>query len=41
MRLFVIGDDSALHALLRSSVEIRWLESQVIEYNPVAQGPLA
>ncbi|HTC50911.1 MAG TPA: serine/threonine-protein kinase [Steroidobacteraceae bacterium] len=41
MRLFVIGDDPALHTQLRSSVEIRWLESQVIAYNPIEQGPLA
>lgn len=40
MRLFVIGDDPALHAQLRGSVEIRWLESQVVAYNPLDQGPL-
>jgi len=40
MRLFVIGDDSALQATLRSSVEIRWLDSQVIAYNPLEHGPL-
>ncbi len=40
MRLFLIGDDPALQAQLRSSVEIRWLDSQVIAYNPMQQGPL-
>jgi eukaryotic-like serine/threonine-protein kinase len=41
MRLMVIGDDSALHARLRSSVEVRWLESEVIEFNPIVRGSLA
>jgi DNA-binding NarL/FixJ family response regulator len=41
MRLMVIGDDPAVHARLRSSVEIRWLDSQVIEYNPIERGSLA
>jgi eukaryotic-like serine/threonine-protein kinase len=40
MRLFVIGDDPVLHTQLRTSVEIRWLDSQVIAYNPIGQGPL-
>jgi tRNA A-37 threonylcarbamoyl transferase component Bud32/DNA-binding NarL/FixJ family response regulator len=40
MRLLVIGDDPALHARLRSSVEIRWLQSEVVEYNPVTRGSL-
>ena len=35
----VIGEDAALHARLRSSVEIRWLQSEVIEYNPLQRGP--
>ena len=38
MRLMVIGDDSALHARLRNSVEVRWLQSEVVEYNPVLRG---
>ncbi len=38
MRLMVIGDDPALHAQLRSSVEIRWLQSEVVAYNPLQQG---
>jgi eukaryotic-like serine/threonine-protein kinase len=40
MRLMVIGDDPALHARLRNSIEIRWLQSELIEYNPVLSGPL-
>jgi tRNA A-37 threonylcarbamoyl transferase component Bud32/DNA-binding NarL/FixJ family response regulator len=40
MRLLVIGDDSALHARLRNSVDIRWLQSEVVEYNPVIRGSL-
>jgi eukaryotic-like serine/threonine-protein kinase len=40
MRLMVIGDDSALHARLRNSMEIRWLHSEVVEYNPVLRGSL-
>ena len=40
MRLMVIGDDSALHARLRNSVEVRWLQSEVVEYNPVLRGSL-
>jgi tRNA A-37 threonylcarbamoyl transferase component Bud32/DNA-binding NarL/FixJ family response regulator len=40
MRLLVIGDDPALHARLRNSIEIRWLQSQVVEYNPVLRGSL-
>ena len=40
MRLMVIGDDSALHARLRNSIEIRWLQSDVVEYNPVLRGSL-
>ena len=38
MRLMVIGKDAALHARLRSSVEVRWLQSEVVEYNPVLRG---
>ncbi len=34
----VIGEDAALHAQLRNSVEIRWLQSEVIEYNPRQRG---
>jgi eukaryotic-like serine/threonine-protein kinase len=40
MRLMVIGNDPALHARLRNSVEIRWLESEVVEYNPRERGSL-
>jgi tRNA A-37 threonylcarbamoyl transferase component Bud32 len=40
MRIMVIGDDSALHARLRNSIEIRWLHSEVVEYNPVTRGSL-
>src|SRR3984957_10528981 len=40
MRLMVIGDDPALHARLRNSIEIRWLQSEVVEYNPVLRGSL-
>jgi tRNA A-37 threonylcarbamoyl transferase component Bud32/DNA-binding NarL/FixJ family response regulator len=40
MRLMVIGSDPALHARLRSSVEIRWLQSEVVEYDVRARGPL-
>lgn len=36
----VIGDDPAVQARLRSSVEIRWLDSDVIAYNPRERGPL-
>jgi tRNA A-37 threonylcarbamoyl transferase component Bud32 len=38
MRLMVIGEDAALHARLRSSVEVRWLQSEVVEYNPQQRG---
>jgi eukaryotic-like serine/threonine-protein kinase len=38
MRLMLIGDDPALLARLRSSVEIRWLESEVVAYDPVRNG---
>lgn len=41
MRLMVIGDDPELPARLRSSVEVRWLESEVVEYNPRQRGGLA
>ena len=41
MRLMVIGDDPALYAALRSSLQVRWLESQVIEYNPIERGAMA
>jgi eukaryotic-like serine/threonine-protein kinase len=40
MRLLVIGDDPALLERLRGSVEVRWLRSQVVGYDPVACGPL-
>ncbi|HTB64761.1 MAG TPA: serine/threonine-protein kinase [Steroidobacteraceae bacterium] len=40
MRLMVIGDDPALCARLRNSVEVRWLQSEVVEYNPVQRGSL-
>jgi len=40
MRLMVIGNDPALHARLRNSVEIRWLESDVVDYNPRERGSL-
>jgi tRNA A-37 threonylcarbamoyl transferase component Bud32/DNA-binding NarL/FixJ family response regulator len=40
MRLMVIGDDPALHARLRNSLEIRWLQSEVIEYDPALRGAL-
>jgi eukaryotic-like serine/threonine-protein kinase len=36
----VIGDDSALCAQLRSRVEIRWVQSEVVEYNPILRGSL-
>jgi len=36
----VIGDDPALCARLRNSVEVRWLQSEVVEYNPVQGGSL-
>ncbi|HTY95146.1 MAG TPA: serine/threonine-protein kinase, partial [Steroidobacteraceae bacterium] len=36
-----IGDDPTLHARLRGSVEVRWLNSQVVEYDPVASGALS
>jgi tRNA A-37 threonylcarbamoyl transferase component Bud32 len=38
MRLMVIGEDAAWNARLRSSVEIRWLQSEVIEYHPLQRG---
>jgi tRNA A-37 threonylcarbamoyl transferase component Bud32 len=38
MRLMVIGEDAALHARLRSSVEVRWLQSEVVEYHPLLRG---
>ncbi len=38
MRLMVIGDDAALQAQLRSSVEVRWLKSEVVGYNPLQRG---
>ncbi len=34
----VIGEDAALHARLRSSVEVRWLQSEVVEYHPLLRG---
>src|ERR1700744_964122 len=40
MRLLVIGTDPALHARLRNSVGIRWVESDVIGYDPRERGPL-
>jgi tRNA A-37 threonylcarbamoyl transferase component Bud32 len=40
MRLMVIGDDPVLLARLRKSIEIRWLQSEVVEYNPVTRGSL-
>jgi eukaryotic-like serine/threonine-protein kinase len=40
MRLMVIGDDSALCAQLRSRVEIRWVQSEVVEYNPIQRASL-
>src|SRR5580698_10427577 len=40
MRLMVIGDDSALCTQLRSRAEIRWLQSELVEYNPVHRGSL-
>ncbi len=40
MRLIVIGDDPALHARLRNSVAVRWLQSEVVEYNPLKRGSL-
>src|SRR5580698_4153389 len=40
MRLMVIGDDSALYAQLRSRIEIRWVQSELIEYNPLQRGAL-
>jgi hypothetical protein len=36
----VIGDDSALYAQLRSRIEIRWVQSELIEYNPLQRGSL-
>ena len=38
MRLMVIGEDAALHAQLRSSVAVRWLQSEVVEYSPLRRG---
>src|SRR5580692_10748115 len=40
MRLMVIGDDSALCTQLRSRAEIRWLQSELVEYNPLQHGSL-
>jgi tRNA A-37 threonylcarbamoyl transferase component Bud32 len=40
MRLMVIGTDPALHARLRNSVAIRWLEPDVVEYDPRGRGSL-
>src|ERR1700733_11103597 len=40
MRLMVIGSDPALHARLRNSVAIRWLEPDVVEYDPRQRGSL-
>jgi eukaryotic-like serine/threonine-protein kinase len=40
MRLMVIGTDPALHARLRNSVAIRWLEPDVVAYDPRARGSL-
>jgi tRNA A-37 threonylcarbamoyl transferase component Bud32 len=40
MRLMVIGDDPALQARLRNSIEVRWLQSEVVEYNPLLRGSL-
>ncbi|HEY6455083.1 MAG TPA: serine/threonine-protein kinase [Steroidobacteraceae bacterium] len=40
MRLMVIGDDPALQARLRNSIEIRWLQSELVAYNPLLRGPL-
>jgi len=37
----VIGTDPALHARLRNSVAIRWLEPDVVEYDPRERGSLA
>ncbi len=34
----VIGEDAALHAQLRNSVAVRWLQSEVVEYNPLQRG---
>ncbi len=41
MRVLLLGDDSALHLQLRSSVNARWLQSEVSLYNPQERGPLA
>ena len=41
MRLLVIGNDPALQARLRSSVDVRWLQSEVVEYDPRQRGSLA
>ncbi|HEY1900624.1 MAG TPA: serine/threonine-protein kinase [Steroidobacteraceae bacterium] len=41
MRLMLIGNDPAWQARLRSSVEIRWLQSQVVDYDPRDRGNLA
>jgi len=40
MRLMLIGDDPALLARLRTSVQIRWLDSDIVAYDPRARGPL-
>jgi eukaryotic-like serine/threonine-protein kinase len=40
MRLMMIGDDPALCARLRNRVKVRWLQSEVVEYNPVLRGSL-
>ena len=36
----MIGDDPALHARVRNSVAIRWLDCEVVEYNPRERGSL-
>jgi eukaryotic-like serine/threonine-protein kinase len=40
MRLLLIGNDPDLLARVRSSVEIRWLQSEVIEYDARERGSL-
>jgi hypothetical protein len=40
MRLMVIGTDPALHARLRTGVEVRWLDADIVAYNPLERGSL-
>ena len=38
MRLMLISADPAVLTQLRSSLKVRWLESEVVDYNPVQRG---